>query len=305
MKHICDRIRQHEPSKFKRIDKSESPHDSYSCPKEVSETFPLLTKSSTYTWRNNKVVFYYTNENTDVMFKYVDCILNLLQQTYPLNATILLSPAKKFYPEGKIFGQSHVNTGYSSSDGIVVYRKEEWFKVFIHECFHFFKLDHMLFDPSYSKRILTLFPAVISEVNIYESYCETWARVLNCCMIAEINHSDVNRYLNHEKKYSRRHMVNVLHKMGITFDQLFNSSYVFKEETNVLAYVVIGAILMNTDYIEKNQNHFDGFKLINPEGFISFIEQNHNLDEFVLPVRNIVPMKTTTMSLYNIDDYIA
>jgi hypothetical protein len=69
----------------------------------------------------------------------------LLQPNNPLVADILLTSAKKFYPKDKVFGPSNVNTGYSS-DKVVVYRKEEWFKVFIHECFHFFHFEKVLFE---------------------------------------------------------------------------------------------------------------------------------------------------------------
>jgi hypothetical protein len=83
----------------------------------------------------------------------------------------------------EILNQHHVNTAFTFScpvnSEIVVFRKEEWFKVFMHETFHNFALDFsdMNNNKCHSK-ILQLFP-VKSDVNLFEAYTEFWARIMN------------------------------------------------------------------------------------------------------------------------------
>ena len=84
-----------------------------------------------------------------------------------------------------ILNQTHINTAFTTTcptnSEIVVYRKEEWFKVFLHETFHNFALDFSDMNMwDCHSTILKIFK-VKSEVNLYESYTEFWARVMNCC----------------------------------------------------------------------------------------------------------------------------
>jgi hypothetical protein len=65
----------------------------------------------------------------------------------------------------------------------MLYRMEEWFKVFIHETFHCLGLDFSGMNVSNSnKQILQLFPGCSRDmdVRVYETYCEIWAETLDC-----------------------------------------------------------------------------------------------------------------------------
>ncbi len=269
----------------------------YSCPPEVKASFAKLTKSSRYTWNGHTVQFFYARGNCDKKMQYIATLLSVLPCNKPLRADILLSPVKKKYPKDHVFGQSHVNTGYASDEKIVVYRKEEWMKVFIHECFHYFHFEQELMDPKFVPRILELFP-VQSEVNVYEAYCEVWARTLNCYLISAYTHIPVSVLLRQEKKYSMRHMVNVLHHMGLTYASIQEHNS-FREKTNVLAYVVLANIVFNQGYLESHPDiQADG------EAFVHFIETHCNNKQFILEVKHTKPSDpTATMSLHSIDQY--
>ena len=64
-----------------------------------------------------------------------------------LDIYLFFTPFKKILPSRntEILGAEHVNTGFSyqcSPNGeIIIYREEEWMKVFIHETFHAFGFD--------------------------------------------------------------------------------------------------------------------------------------------------------------------
>lgn len=261
----------------------------YDCPNDVAKSFPL-PHSTKYSWDNNVVTFFYTDEDCDKKIDYIVTLLSILQPNRPLVADILLSPVKKYFPKGRVFGPAHINTGYASSEKIVVYRKEEWFKVFIHECFHYFNLDDHLEDPSFANRILRLFP-VNSPVHIYESYCELWARRLNCYVISLYTKIPYELLLQKEKKHSMQHMVNVLSHMGLTYADIQKPNSGFNEHTNVLAYIVITNLMMQLADNPKG------------EDYIVFIEQNYKNPHFMYEAKHTLPTKTTTMSILSVDDF--
>ena len=83
----------------------------------------------------------------------------------------------------KVISASHVNGGLSNIcqiDGrILVYRKEEWFKVLIHESMHNYGLDFSILDISMANKKLHSIFSIQTDIKIFESYCEIWARVMN------------------------------------------------------------------------------------------------------------------------------
>ena len=87
--------------------------------------------------------------------------------------------------------QKHANTAFTYAckprTEIVLFRLEEWFKVFIHESFHTLGLDFSQMDATESNRqIIRLFPgcSAHTDIRLYETYCEIWAETLNVLMIA-------------------------------------------------------------------------------------------------------------------------
>jgi hypothetical protein len=165
-----------------------------------------------------------------------------------------------------ILKEEHVNTAFTSTctnqSEIVIYRKEEWLKVFIHETFHNFGLDFSDINSfKGNKIILELFP-VDSEVNLYESYTEFWAELMNACfcsffMLKEKENFDLFLYyfdyfINLERKFSCFQMVKVLDFMGLNYQHLFSKdresimlrNNMYREKTNVLSYYIIKTILL-------------------------------------------------------------
>ena len=203
-----------------------------------------------------------------------------------------------------ILDETHVNTAFTRTcpkiSEIVVFRKEEWFKVFMHETFHNFGLDFSdMNNESCKKEILSIFP-VNSDVNLFESYAEFWARIMNalfCSYIAMKNKNNIEEFLqyaeyfiNIERTYSFFQMVKVLNFMGISYKMLYHSnSYaenmrntLYKEKTNVLAYYIITSILMNNyqgflSWCDSNNTSLLQFKKtnINLKSFCEFIKKKY------------------------------
>ncbi len=88
----------------------------------------------------------------------------------------------------------HVNTAFTTScpvqAEIVIYRKEEWFKVFVHETFHCFHLDFSGTSSSSSSSSSSTSQVCISQlfriatnVLAYEAYTEFWAEWWNALFV--------------------------------------------------------------------------------------------------------------------------
>lgn len=261
--------------------------NSNSFPELVRKHIDELTMSEiTYHFslygRNIKVHFIVEDDNAELEIetynKHVDSIIMWI---YILNqyaskqcATSLViylyfTSLEKKIPTSNIFilDEINVNTAFTTTcpkdSEIVVFRKEEWFKVFIHETFHNFSLDFSdMNNNNANKCILDIFK-VNSNVNLYEAYTEFWAEIMNalfCSFFSLKNKNDINDFLsnaeffiNFERTFSFFQLVKTLDFMGLTYKDLYSETErsrilrenLYKEKTNVLSYYVIKTVLIN------------------------------------------------------------
>jgi hypothetical protein len=269
--------------------------------------------------RNINIIFITENDNIETLIdtynNYVDYMLVWLyiadiysskKCVKQLKIFIYHTSLLKILPDTNIdiLNQNNVNTGFSrtcpSDSEIVIFRKEEWFKVFIHETFHNFGLDFSSMNVTpYNQMILKLF-SVNSEVNLYEAYTEFWARMINalfCSFIIMKNKNDIDEFytnaeffINVERMFAFFQTVKVLDFMSLSYDNLYNKTSLsenlrntlYKEDTNVLAYYVLTLILLNNyqeflSWCNTNNITILNFKktIINLEKFCKFIEKKY------------------------------
>jgi hypothetical protein len=278
---------------------------------EISYTFSLFT-------RNIKIYFIVEEDNIemkmDVYNKYVDSIimwlyiLNIYSSKDCASELVIyfyLTSHEKKLPSSNInfLDTIHVNTAFTTTcpkdSEIIIFRKEEWFKVFIHETFHNFGLDFSDMNTTEcTKLILKLFP-VRSQVNLYESYAECWAEIMNalfCSFYSIKDKNDVDDFLSHaemyiyfEKTYSFFQMVKTLKFMGLTYKDLYSKKdsskilrdTMYNENTNVLSYYIIKTILINNyqgflSWCKSNNFSLMQFNktISNQTSYCKFIERN-------------------------------
>lgn len=278
------------------------------CAPDAAHEFHRLTRHTTFTWEAGVVHFYcYPDGDPDLRtkFQHIATLLHAIQPAdIPIQAHILLTRAKKRYPKGVVFGPENANTGWSMHDKLVVYREEEWLKVFIHECFHFFNFEKHLNHPQYSTRLARMFQ-VRQPIYLAEVYCEFWARIINCMMISQYADIPLDVLMKREAKHSVRHMINVLHHMNVKYTSLFQRENTFQENTNILAYVVVTAVLMGNHYYKYVDFSTMAVPFESKAGrtMLMFLKQYYRCAPFLAKITNIVPHVTTTMSLFNIDNY--
>ena len=111
----------------------------------------------------------------------------------------------------------HINGGVSDlcqpSGHVIVYRKDEWFKVFIHETMHNYGLDFSEMDISAANGLLHKIFTIQKDVKLYESYCEVWARIMN---IVFETYFDINSRAKFSSRTTRKNFIDNITKKSIT-----------------------------------------------------------------------------------------
>jgi|LakMenEpi03Aug12_release.lakeMendotaPanAssembly.Ray.scaffolds.fasta_scaffold07224_12 hypothetical protein len=222
-----------------------------------------------------------------------------------LNIYIYLSNSLKQLPitSNIILNQEHANTAFTRlCSEIIIFRQEEWFKVFIHETIHNFNMDFSNVNNQKCNQIIKKIFYVTSKVNLYESYTEFWARIINLSFISYVHTNNFNNFtkvfetlINIEISYSAFQMIKILNYMNLTYENLiFNFQENYRENTNILAYFIITNILLfnYVDFLswcDNNNNNLYDFKKTNKNllNFCEFIKNKYNNPKFLQNINKI------------------
>jgi hypothetical protein len=220
---------------------------------------------------------------------------------------------------GEPITQKNANTAFTwacmPSSKIVLFRFEEWFKVFIHESFHCFGLDFakMHQTEEQSKLLSTLFPVCTKRMDfrIYETYCETWAETINALFISYYtNHTNratrtmkrhtirrhtlniskiiksVETLLRNERSFSIYQMVKVMRHHKFTYDELqcLEKQNTYSEETQVFSYYIVKPIFMYylNEYIEWCYKHNER------ENTLYFVKTQENVQQYLVFLSHLI-----------------
>ena len=232
---------------------------------------------------------------------YVVCSFIGEQSTCSPQLTVYLYLTKKSkkMPEmyGGVIDEINANTGFTMAcpsvpNSIYIYRREEWFKVFIHETIHSFGVDFALMpEEKVNQDIFKMF-GVRCDLRLYEAYTETWAEIINAifvCMTPPLEL--VENALNNERMFSLFQKTKVLSHQQIKYRELCMaqpSRKKYSERTHVFSYFIIKSILMfhYNDFIEwcveNNSGTFVFQKTdTNVGGFIEFIRNHYQSPRYI------------------------
>tara|TARA_Y100001970_G_C14250201_1_gene871277 strand:+ start:3446 stop:4669 length:1224 start_codon:yes stop_codon:yes gene_type:complete len=220
-----------------------------------------------------------------------------------LKLQIFFTPFVKKIPdlnnllEKYLLSSFNVNSGYTqynstSNDNknIVIYRKEEWFKVLIHETLHAFNLDFN--DINLNKYIGIFkneFNFIESDFNFNESYCEFWANIMNLCYYCYdyskgnfrdfIISFEIN--ITMEKMFSIMQLNKILNYYDLNYEMITSKTnnqmmrHIYKEQTNVFCYYILKSILIfnyEKVFLWCNKNNLN---------FIQFKSREKNINDFM------------------------
>ena len=182
-----------------------------------------------------------------------------------LNLYIYMTNIKKHLPRNRwdTISSMEVNSGLSDmcrrQSEIIIFRKEEWFKLLIHETFHNYGLDFSVMNINKLTSIMKTHFHIESDFLMFETYTEFWARLINvmfCTFKIEDNVKFTDFYMffqvlyYYERLFSILQCCKILSFMNLTFDMLINkkdknlSLQLYKESTNVFPYYIALSILM-------------------------------------------------------------
>jgi hypothetical protein len=271
---------------------------------DLSYTFSLYGREVTIHFlvedKNPELSLVVYNEYVDKILAWLYIIneYGIKRCAKKLTLYIYMTSMKKELPSSNIsiLDQSNVNTAFTYTcpvvSEIVVFRKEEWLKVLMHETFHNFALDFSDMNMnSCNERVLSVFK-VESEVNLFEAYTEFWAEIMNSVFCSfyllqdkeneEEFLSNCEFFINFERTYGFFQMVKTLNFMGLRYKDLYSKTEesrvlretMYKEKSNVLAYYVITLVLMN------NYQGFLSWCDTHNLSLLQFKKTTANLDEF-------------------------
>ena len=178
---------------------------------------------------------------------------------------LYLTDLKKVLPKnnGFVLDSENANTAFTTScqpsTEIILYRREEWFKVFIHESFHNLGLDFT--DQNIKRKLQTIF-RVKSEFKLYETYTEMWAELMNIIFINVERgsaQSVVQSDIQTEQKFSLFQTAKILDHFGMTYSDIFHKENhkKYKENTEIFCYFILKTLLLYNcnDFIEWLHDH--------------------------------------------------
>ena len=222
----------------------------------------------------NNINITINSKTENITKKFINNILNIitnlqnLMQNYKsLNIIFYLTELKKQFPRNRktILGPYHVNSGLTihgnPKNTIIIFRKEELYKVLIHELMHDFGCDMKLFNPMYNKIITNKYNIENSNfINVNESYVELITELIYLTYIAKKGNKkigSVKKMYNDELKYSITKCKQILNHNGV---QKLDGHISFRQNSNVLSYYIFKtALLYNIDesinFLENIHNY--------------------------------------------------
>lgn len=315
-------------------------HDYHYCPKVIREEIENMDKIGAYSSfsidsRNIEISIIAPFHKRYTKNYFLDCIkkifiwLSVSSQysnkkcSQKMNIYMYFTDLMKELPKqtGGVLTETNVNTAFTTSCKDVtelnLFREEEWFKVLIHETFHNMGLDFSEIDTTRSnQQILTLFP-VDSDVRLFETYCETWAEIINILFVSYfLNDENENidkiiknseKMLENERIFSLFQSVKVLYYYGMTYEELYEKSTEsqmvrknqYKEKTNVLSYYILKSLLLfySDDFICWCLQH-------NGET-LNFNKDPNNIDEYCKLIKEHYKRTDYIKSLGNFEEWFS
>jgi hypothetical protein len=226
---------------------------------------------------------------------------------------LYLTDLKKVLPkkDGITLDPENANTAFTTScqpkTEIILYRREEWFKVFIHESFHNLGLDFA--GENVKETLFRIFP-IKSEFKLYETYTEMWAELMNIIFITvEENTSEpilkkLEKYIQMERKFSLFQSAKILNHFGITYKDLFEKTAdemrkKYKEDTEIFCYFILKTLLMYNcnDFIEWLHDHQKPVPNKVGKFIKDLIIPRYNEIQFINAIDNIKLTNSTTLRM--------
>jgi hypothetical protein len=197
-----------------------------------------------------------------------------------VNITFFLTPFVKKLTLTKdtnkeILGANNVNSGFNyvclSSGSIFIYRKQDFFKVFVHESVHGYGIDkalHFNFDKNENyNKFLKLFAFANknnSNIGINEAITEFWTSLLYLCINSYQESTNLPEFIYNFERLYKLELVHalyqiskVLHYNDLSYSSFINNSnfnFNYRENSHIFSYFIVKTLLLiNYEHVLNSQ----------------------------------------------------
>lgn len=214
---------------------------------------------------------------------------------------------KKQFPtkKGEMLKEINCNSGlsYVGNYYMMVYRREEYKRVMIHELIHSFMGDYSLIDVEYNEKLSEYFCLKNDEnININETYTETLATIINLIFVSLETNQNLNKMFEIELSYSILVLTSILmHYNYKDINELKRENKNCKlllQQTSVFNYYIMKPFMLINingyfDLIKECSNDYKFSELnICLNDFYKLIINNFNNNKLKLMVNNLLKDKT-------------
>jgi hypothetical protein len=261
----------------------------------------------------NLELYIYTYKDDDInnYKKKIINIINLFNKIFKCdftNKTIIfyMSNITKNLGKNNILTPNEINTGATLRNKyIIIWRKEEYEKVFIHELFHLFNFDfdnNVLIDNIFNKKINIIDVSYDNIIKYNEAYTEIVALIFYIsyitCKMSKLN--DINLFhilFNLELMYSLTQGIKIFkfYKWDV-FNCIysdFNKITKLTQHTNVFSYYIIKLFVL------LNMSKFTSFLKLNTTNYFYFNKNNKSLIEFGNLINDVLFNDLENIKLFN------
>lgn len=197
-------------------------------------------------------------------------LMELFQSDKKVNLVAFYGNQKKYLPtNGETMCSDNINSGATEAGKLVmVWRKEEFYKVLIHELIHYFKIDFYLGDDLYGKVNAEFKKHVKIEGidRINESYTEALAMMIHSIFYSQIKKMDLMTVLNNEVKFSHFQIAKILsHSKTLSIEDVLSKKVAIQQNTSAVSYFIIKTLFMLNYDILLDHISDHGFVVLSAE----------------------------------------
>lgn len=241
------------------------------------------------------IYLYYYDEKSKPNIEYINKIIELMRsiskKKMDVTLVIFFCNQKRYLSSSKdlmILTPENINAGSTIVGEIVyIWRKEEFYKVLIHEFIHYFSLDFHDYDNKYFERKRDSLLKIEGIDVVNETYTELLAITIYNMFYSLHNNIDFNEIINYENLFTHFQIAKLIDFYG---GNIYDDLYKIKinQKTSVTSYVIIkGMFLNNYDKLLEHLNKY------------SLLERDKRIEDYKELYDNIVSKKSLDMGIIN------
>lgn len=278
--------------------------------KNKNKIIKIVNKKKDIKLDDLHIKFFYNNKSEyeiDKLIYNLILLFNIVKKLFSIkerkiNLIIFYCDIRKeHYFNKNIIDYENMNSGISYSNNIILFRKEEILKVFIHELLHNFGLDN-LYDDSNIK--LTQIFKINSHNLFNEAYIEFIAIILHTmyfsCIFSK-NYNIMREYfilfINYEINFSLIQLVKFLNIYDIEFLDFFKKNN-YSENTNTFSYIYLKFLLIfNYNYFLNNIISYNSISIYKEDYIIYYLKYLNNKG-FLIFLNNLINNLKKNIKIY-------